>query len=205
MLSARHKQTGTKGAAGHALGFALAAAAVTVFLRLAPYWFGLDRSGHFLWNLMPVGALALFAGARLRWPWAVALPLLTMLTADLLLLRPLADLGRPAFNLLTPVVYASFLAYALLGRAACRAAWPVSLVPACLLGSVQFFVTTNFFTWLAGQDYPRTPAGLGECFAAALPFFKNTLAGDLLYAGLFFGLDALAVCLRGSEKASQPV
>jgi hypothetical protein len=85
-------------------------------------------------------------------------------------------------------------------------AWPLSLLPACLLGSVQFFVLTNFFAWLGGDGnlYPKTLAGLGECFAAAVPFFKNTVAGDLLYTGLFFGLYALAVRVRTTEKASQP-
>ncbi len=203
-MSTDNEQAGTK-VPGHTLALAVAAAAVAVLVRLAPYWFDLDRREQVLWNLMPVGALALFAGARLRWPWALALPLVTMLISDLLLIRPLAERGLSAFNLLTPVVYGSFLAYAILGRLSRRIAWPVSVVPACLLGSVQFFVVTNFFTWLAGTDYPRTPAGLAECFTLAIPFFKNTVAGDLLYAGLFFGPGALAGRVRGSEKASQPV
>ena len=47
-----------------------------------------------------------------------------MLVSDLLLLGPLAERGQPAFTLLTPVVYASFLAYAILGRLSRQAAWP---------------------------------------------------------------------------------
>ncbi len=199
-MSAGSEQAGTRGSVGRALAFAV----VAVLMRLAPYWFDLDRRDPVLWNLMPVGALALFAGARLRWPWALALPLATMLVSDLLLLGPLAERGHSSFALLTPVIYGSFLTYALLGRLSRRAAQD-ALLPACLLGSVQFFLVTNFFSWMAGTDYPHTSAGLAECFVAAIPFFKNTLAGDLLYAGLFFGLDALAVRVRGSEKARQPV
>jgi hypothetical protein len=199
-MSAGNEQAGTRTPVVHALAFA----AVAVFVRAAPYGFGLDRDSY-VWNLIPVGALALFAGARLRWPWALALPLVTMLVSDVLLIRPLAERDYSSFNVVTLVVYGSFLAYAILGRLSRQAAWPASLVPACLLGSVQFFVFTNFFTWLVGTDYPRTPAGLSECFVAAIPFFKNTVAGDLLYTGLFFGLDALAMRVRGSEKASLPV
>ncbi len=200
-MSAGREQAGTKAPVGNALVFA----ALTVLARLVPYWFGLDRSGEVWWNLMPVGALALFAGARLGWPWALALPLAARLVSDLLLVRPLGERGFSSFTSLMPVVYASLAAYVLLGRAARRTASPGSLVAACLLGSVQFFLVTNFFIWLAGNDYPRTAAGLGECFVLAVPFFKNTVAGDLLYAGLFFGLDALAARVRGSEKASQPI
>jgi hypothetical protein len=200
-MSTRHEQ------AGLALAFAVAAAAATVLARLAPYWFDLDRSGHFLWQLMPVGALGLFAGARLRWPWALAITLLTMLTADLLLIGPLAARGLSAFSDITPVVYPCLAAYVVLGLLARQTAWPRSLVPACLAGSVQFFAVTNFFVWLGGRGttYPQTLAGLGECYAAALPFFRNTVAGDLLYSGVFFGLYALAVRVRAAEKASQTV
>jgi hypothetical protein len=201
------EQAGTGGNAGFTLAFAVVAAGVTVLARLAPYWFDLDRSGPFLWQLMPVGALALFAGARLRWPWALAVPLLAMLTADLLLIRPLAARGFSAFSATTPVLYACFAVYVLLGRVARQGGWPWSLWPICLAGSVQFFVVTNILVWAGGHDtsYPLTLAGLGECYVAAVPFFKNTLAGDLLYTGLFFGLHALAVHVRSAEKASQSV
>jgi hypothetical protein len=200
-MSTRHEQ------ANFALAFAIAAAAVTVLARLAPYWFDLDRSGQFLWQLMPVGALGLFAGARLRWPWVLAITLLTMLTADLLLIGPLAARGLSAFSGQTPVIYACFAAYAVLGLLARQRGWPWSLLPACLAGSVQFFAVTNFFVWLGdhGTTYPQTLAGLGECYTAALPFFRNSVAGDLLYSGLFFGLYALAVRVRAAEKASQTV
>ena len=40
--------------------------------------------------------------------------------------------------------------------------------------------------------YPVTPAGLAACYVAAIPFFQNTLAGDLVYATLLFGGFALA-------------
>jgi hypothetical protein len=35
--------------------------------------------------------------------------------------------------------------------------------------------------------YPRTVEGLAACYVAAIPFFRNSLAGDLLYTGLLFG------------------
>jgi hypothetical protein len=60
------------------------------------------------------------------------------------------------------------------------------------LGAAQFFVVTNFAVWAIGGFYPKTIAGLVNCFIAGVPFFWNTLAGDALYAGILFGGFALA-------------
>jgi hypothetical protein len=34
-------------------------------------------------------------------------------------------------------------------------------------------------------------AGLAECFSAAIPFWGRTLAGDLLFTAVLFGLHAV--------------
>ena len=67
-------------------------------------------------------------------------------------------------------------------------------VPLTATGSVLFFVVTNFGVWLVGDLYPRTLEGLVACYVAGIPFFRNTLAGDLLYAAVLFG--GLAVAER---------
>ena len=59
--------------------------------------------------------------------------------------------------------------------------------------SITFFVVTNAAVWAQGLLYPRTPAGLVDCFVAAIPFFRNSLLGDLLWTGILFGAWALAV------------
>jgi hypothetical protein len=55
-----------------------------------------------------------------------------------------------------------------------------------------FFILTNLGVWALTPLYPKTLSGLSECYVAALPFFRNTLAGDLLYSGLLFGGLAMA-------------
>ena len=45
--------------------------------------------------------------------------------------------------------------------------------------------------WLSSGFYPRTLAGLEACYVAAIPFFQNTVAGDLFYSALLFGGFAL--------------
>jgi hypothetical protein len=56
-----------------------------------------------------------------------------------------------------------------------------------LLGAIQFFLITNYCVWMFSNFYPKTLAGLMACYAAGVPFFWNTLAGDICYSALLFG------------------
>ena len=57
---------------------------------------------------------------------------------------------------------------------------------------VLFYVLTNFGMWIAAPSmYAHTFNGLLECYVAAIPFFRNTLLGDLGYVAVLFGLFAL--------------
>jgi hypothetical protein len=52
--------------------------------------------------------------------------------------------------------------------------------------------------------YPHSLAGFAACYAAAVPFFQNTVAGDLFYATLLFGGFALAEHLVPKLRAGAP-
>src|SRR5215212_2089173 len=136
-------------------------------------------------NFTPVLAAALFGGAMLprRVSWAV--PILAMVASDLALGYPLGWMNG--------VVYGCILAAvglgAWLGR---RRTWGRTAA-AALGGSVLFYVVTNFAVWLGAEGmYLHTPGGLAQCYVAALPFFRNSLAGDLLWTAALFGLHDLA-------------
>jgi hypothetical protein len=188
------------------------AAAVVVY-RLVPYLLQFTHDLQYIWNLTPVGALALFAGARLRSGWGLLVPLVVMALSDLLLVKPLADLGMRAFSWGTPLIYAAFLIYAVLGRTLVgRSFSPLRIGGAAMLGAVQFFLLSNFAVWAFGTSYPKTLGGLLDCYAMAIPFYRQgtapfflyTLVGDLFYSGLFFGLYALALHVTERRKAEQP-
>lgn len=143
---------------------------------------GLARMSQNL-NFAPVGAISLFAGARLRGWQAYALPIALMLVTD-------PFLGGYSFA--TPFIYASFLINVWIGSRLRRTERPELIGAAALFGSVQFFVLSNFGTWLApGATYPHTLGGLGACFVAAVPFFRGTLVSDLAYTAVLFGVHAL--------------
>jgi hypothetical protein len=191
---------------GLAWAWVVGLTAATVVYRVVPYLFKFSHDTHYIWNLTPVGALALFAGARLRSRLAYLVPLVAMALSDLLLVPLLAGLGKPAFSWITPVIYAAFMIEVAFGRLLRdrAAAWWVG--GAAVLGATQFYLLTNFAVWLRGDGttYAKTVAGLVECYVLALPFYRNMLYGNLLYAGLFFGLYAVALRVVERRKAEQP-
>jgi hypothetical protein len=145
-------------------------------------------------NFTPVGAIALFAGAYLgRRGLAFAAPLGALLLSDLAL----------GFYPELAFVYLSTAAAVIIGWAVASRKTILGVGLAALASSVLFFTVTNFGVWLVMDYYPKTLAGLAACYVAAIPFFQNTLAGDLVFAALLFGGFALAErrvpVLRGSE------
>jgi len=134
-------------------------------------------------NLTPIAALALFGGATFTDKRAAFLvPLLALFLTDIFL----------GFSGLTAVVYGSFALIVCLGFWLRRRQSAGRIVAAALCGSMLFFILTNLAVWALTPLYPKTLSGLSECYVAALPFFRNTLAGDLLYSGLLFGGLAMA-------------
>jgi hypothetical protein len=79
----------------------------------------------------------------------------------------------------------------LIGWAIASRKTPLMIGSAAVASSVLFFVLTNFGMWLFSGFYPLSGGGLAACFVAAIPFFQNTLAGDLLFTALLFGGFAL--------------
>ena len=163
------------------LAFAFVVAGVA--LRVAPH----------PWNFAPVGAIALFGGAHFERRWvAVTLPLATMFIGD-------AFIG---FHSAMPVIYATYALIAVLGMLLRDHRTSVPFVAgSSLLSSTIFYLTTNFPIWVSGTTYTHDARGLAQCYIAAIPFFGNTIASDLLFTAIFFSLYAVtANRLAASER-----
>jgi len=157
------------------------------------------RLGEWIPNVTAVGALALYAGGRLRWWLAWLPPIAVMAVSDLVLQAR----GKPSFYL---SVYACFLLDVLVGRALARGSSPMRIGLAGFVGALQFFLITNFVEWLKPSNpavllYPHTLAGLEECYIAALPFFGYTLLGNLAFSAALFGGEALAASVVAPTAA----
>ncbi len=134
-------------------------------------------------NFAPITAIALFGGTQLsRRSHAFLIPLGAMFLSDCLL----------GFHPQMPSVYLSFALVVLIGCWVRGHKTPLRIAEGALGGSILFFVLTNFSVWAFDALYPRTAAGLVACFAAALPFFHNSLLGDASYTVVLFGGLALA-------------
>ena len=132
-------------------------------------------------NVSPIGAIALFGGTFFpRKCGAFLVPLAAMLLSDLVL----------GLHAILPVVYGCFALSVLFGRwlRSRRRFVPVAL--ATIAGAVQFFVITNSACWLLW--YPHTLGGFCDCYVAAIPFFRNTLVGDVVFTTVLFGGLAVA-------------
>lgn len=134
-------------------------------------------------NFSPIAAFALFGGAQFAQKRvAFVVPLVALF---------LSDLVRGSFSGMF-AVYASFALIVGIGFWVRRHQRILPIAAAAFASSVVFFVITNFAVWAQGAWYPLTAAGLGACYVAAIPFFQNTVAGDLFYTAVLFGGLALA-------------
>lgn len=135
------------------------------------------------WNVTPIGAMALFAGAQFpRRRDAFLLPIAALFLSDLVL----------GLHSLIPFVYGCFLSTVCLGFWVRRRPGCGRILLTTGLSCLIFFAVTNFAVWACLGTYPKTLPGLMECYLAGLPFLRNSLLGDLAYTGLLFGGLALA-------------
>ena len=135
-------------------------------------------------NFAPIAAMALAGGVYLDKRFAIVVPLAALLLSD-------AVLG---FHSLMIFVYGSFVVISFIGLWLKSHKRPLPVFGAALASSVLFFIVSNFGVWVLadGSIYPRSIAGLIECYVAAIPFFQNTVLGDVVYTGVLFGTLELA-------------
>ncbi|MBM2814493.1 MAG: hypothetical protein HW421_1255 [Ignavibacteria bacterium] len=135
-------------------------------------------------NVTPVTAIALFGGAYFsKKIFAFIVPLAAMLASDLLL----------GFHVAMPGVYLSFAIIVLIGFSLQNKTNVRNILLSTLAGAVIFFIISNFALWAFGTWYPHSWTGFIECYAMALPFFRNSIVGDLAYSGVIFGCYALVM------------
>jgi hypothetical protein len=135
-------------------------------------------SGILPLNFSPVAAIALFGGAMLgNRIAAFAAPLGIMLLSDLFL----------GFHDTMWAVYLSLVLVVGIGQVLRSRPGMLNAMVGAVAGSVLFFLITNAAVWVNGGLYTPGIAGLFESYAAGLPFFRNSLMGDLFFTVALFG------------------
>lgn len=142
-------------------------------------------------NFTPLYAATLFGSAVLGGWLAMAVAAAAMAITD-----PILGLYEPA---VMAAVYGCLLLVVALGRA-CRGRNWLAVAGAALLGSTIFFLVTNAAVAWFTPYYAHTFDGLLTSYAMALPFWRNTLLGDVIYTGMLFGAYAAVGSFSRSMK-----
>ena len=185
--------------------------AIAVAYRLLPVFLGVTvHQPEWMPNFSPMAALCLCGAACLPRRFAIAVPFIALLGTDLALN---AHYGFPLFTLEFFGTILAFAVVAALGWHLRKNPRPGVVLPAVLGGSLFFYVVTNTASWLTLTEpsYAKTAAGWLQALTTGLPgyaptwiFYRNTLAGDMLFAALFLA------CLSwnrqpASSVAPQPI
>jgi hypothetical protein len=140
-------------------------------------------------NFTPIGAIALFGAAYLnRKHLAYIIPIVAIIFSNLIIDNLIYQPeGFVLFKHYHAYQLLSFVLITALGQKILSKLNTIRLLGASISASLLFFVVTNIGEWLSSGMYERTAEGLTLCFTLAIPFFGNTLLGDLTYCAVLFG------------------
>ncbi|MFA6952982.1 MAG: DUF6580 family putative transport protein [Patescibacteria group bacterium] len=136
-------------------------------------------------NFVPIAAVALFSGVYLGKKTSIAVPLIVMIASDIFL-----GLHNLIFFTWGCMILAGLIGWWVKDHKNWK-----TVVGASLASSIIFFLVTNAAVWVVnmGDFYARNFSGLIMSYTYALPFFRNTVLGDLFYTTALFGVMELAL------------
>lgn len=141
-------------------------------------------------NFTAIGAIALFGAAQLKSNWkAIAIPFFALFLSDLFINNVVYANYYDHFTWqISPFVYIAFALILALGFLGLRGNVKTGIIiGSSLIASVIFFLFTNAMSWQLDPMYTKDFSGLITSYVAGIPFFFNTVAGDLFYCGVLFG------------------
>lgn len=137
-------------------------------------------------NFAPIAAIAIFGGVMMPKGYGVYIPLAAIILSDLFI----------GFHSTVFWTWGAFVLIALMSMGFLRDRLNAgTTIVTSLAASVLFFLVTNFGVWMQGGLYEPTLGGLMRSYVNGLPFFRNTLLGDLFYVGVLFGAYYAALVL----------
>lgn len=149
------------------------------------------RWGQPDWCFTPTAAVGVFAGFYFSRLWMATLVPMAVLG--------ISDLALPAYDSrgVMVAVHVALLFPVALGWSLRRPSGKLAALgkfAACgMLPAILFFVLSNWAVWQFTNTYEPTLAGLAASYAAAVPFFRAMLVGDVFYLTMIFGCYVLAM------------
>jgi hypothetical protein len=164
-----------------------------VLIVAAAAWRVLAAHVPQLSNFAPLMALAFCGGVYFRRSWMWLVPFAALVISDLYLDHYYSVAFGYHWSWGGPIVRGlCFAAGIILGtEIAGRRSW-ATLLGGSLAASLLFYLVTNTASFIGDAFYPQTLAGWWQAltighpqFPSTLYFFRNTLASDLIFTGLF--------------------
>ena len=140
-------------------------------------------------NFTAVGGALLYFGARRPWR-EMLIPLAALMATDYYLTTYTYNYAFHWQGYVTTWVW--YLMAMALGAILLSAKTTfVRGAAGALLGPTSFFVVSNYAVWAAGGMYPHNLSGLGACYMAAIPFYRNDMLSTAIVVGVAFGVPVL--------------
>jgi len=138
-----------------------------------------------LFNFAPLAALGLFCGAVVKDKrYAFLLPVLGQLLGDVYFQLFTGTQGF--YGIAQFFTYGALVTVTMLGMLM-KNKKPLSVLGFTLGGSLLFFIVSNFGYFVQGWN-GYTVAGLVKTYVMAIPFYRNSMIGDLIGSTMLFGL-----------------
>lgn len=171
------------------LAFVFIYSAIVKVMPFAFYRLGMDVESQFNiypWSFTPIFAFCVFGGAMYQSKFnSLWIPLAAMFAGDLGIWAITGKLEW-AFYSDQVVIYFAFALCPLLGfMLRSRRTW-MGIAGAGIGSCLLFFLITNYAVWVGSKTYPQNLTGLATCYAAGLPFLRNSLISTVLFSGLLF-------------------
>jgi hypothetical protein len=178
---------------------------LAVFSRFLPHLFHATA-----WNFTAIGGGLLFFGSRMRGSDSSPNWLTAARLASAVAVLAATDFYLTVFVYQYPfranwyvVTWLWYAAICLLGMGLLQKPTILRVGAGALASATSFFLISNFMVWAAGTMYPRSLAGLGACYTAGIPFYRNDVVSTAITAGALFGLPVLAAKIAESLNATQ--
>ena len=167
-------------------------AALIIGLALWSAFF-VDGSTNLLGNFTPIGAIALFAGAKFsNRKIRYLFPMAVLLISDLLMVSETSGGFLYSGWMWT---YLAFIITVFFGERISEMIKFTTIFSASVASALTHWILADFGVWfggginiLSGMPFEKTMQGLILCYSLGFPFFLKLAASTILYSFMIFGL-----------------
>ncbi len=143
-------------------------------------------------NATPLVAIALVSSVYIGKRWSLILPVTALAISDALI-------GWYDWKIMLSV-YGSIVLIGCVSWAGSKWRGVIPLFFTIVGSSLLFFLVTNAAVWAFSPWYEKTVGGLLYAYTLGIPFWRNMLAGDLVYSFLLFGAFEMARAGLGQKQ-----